>query len=611
MINSTEEKIKSKLYMFPLIFIIAIIPLIVFVRAIPLKGVLYQCWTGDKISYDFFSFYKSILLIVMALVSFILLVSRRWKDNFTLKINPFYFPVVVYTILVILSTLFSEFRSISTFGFIERYEGAYTIFAYMLILYISFNFITHENEVNTIIYCLLISASIVGIVGMLQYFGYDILQTFSGKLIILPKELHKLVNNIKFNFSGYSIYATMYNSNNVGSYMTLIFPLTFGNYLYSKSPLKKFIFGLLSCLMFGTWIGCRSRAGLVGGLFAIVLISFLLRKYLKYNLKKFIVIIPYIIIFIIMNQVSDGSLLNKVSTISPLIEQSFADDKNVELDNIIIINNKASIIGKEWVLNIITKNNEVFYLDDKNEAIEVYNDKDEIVHFKNPKYSDFTFKLKKEQDKMILYGKLRNMEMNWLIYDDKVMLIGGQQGRFTDKIYHPERWGFKNWERFGSSRGYIWSRTIPMIKDTFILGNGPDTFSLYFPQYDLVGKLKNFGRTTILVDKPHNYYLQTAVNTGVLSLIALLTLFGMYIISSLRLYMKADLEDYSTRIGILIFAAVCGYLIAAFFNDSVVSVAPVFWVLLGTGFSINHKLKTQMKAAKATVDNVELLPSQT
>ena len=137
-----------------------------------------------------------------------------------------------------------------------------------------------------------------------------------------------------------------------------------------------------------------------------------------------------------------------------------------------------------------------------------------------------------------------------------------------------------------------------MIKDTLILGNGPDTFTVYFPQNDLVGKLKNFGKTTIIVDKPHNYYLQLAVDTGVLSLIAMLTLFGMYIISSLRLYIKNDSKDFTTQVGIMIFAAVCGYLIAAFFNDSVVSVAPVFWVLLGTGLSINHTLKAQMRAGR-------------
>ena len=39
--------------------------------------------------------------------------------------------------------------------------------------------------------------------------------------------------------------------------------------------------------------------------------------------------------------------------------------------------------------------------------------------------------------------------------------------------------------------------------------------------------------------------------------------------------------------GIAIMLGVVGYLAAGIFNDSVVSVAPVFWILLGTGVALN------------------------
>ncbi len=43
--------------------------------------------------------------------------------------------------------------------------------------------------------------------------------------------------------------------------------------------------------------------------------------------------------------------------------------------------------------------------------------------------------------------------------------------------------------------------------------------------------------------------------------------------------------------GLACFAAFCGYAAAGVFNDSVVSVAPVFWVLLGLGIGINIRLR--------------------
>ena len=150
-----------------------------------------------------------------------------------------------------------------------------------------------------------------------------------------------------------------------------------------------------------------------------------------------------------------------------------------------------------------------------------------------------------------------------------------------------ERLGFEGYERLGSSRAYIWSRTLPLLKDTILLGHGPDTYAFYFPQNDVIGKLKFFNNPKMLVDKPHNLYLQIAVNTGLLSLLALLYLWVDYFVSSLILYNNSDLSNWQNRLGIALLGAVAAYLVAGFFNDSVISVAPVFWILLGLGIALN------------------------
>lgn len=36
--------------------------------------------------------------------------------------------------------------------------------------------------------------------------------------------------------------------------------------------------------------------------------------------------------------------------------------------------------------------------------------------------------------------------------------------------------GFKGKEKLGSSRGYIWSRSLPVFMNSLLLGNGPDNF---------------------------------------------------------------------------------------------------------------------------------------
>jgi O-antigen ligase len=95
-------------------------------------------------------------------------------------------------------------------------------------------------------------------------------------------------------------------------------------------------------------------------------------------------------------------------------------------------------------------------------------------------------------------------------------------------------------------------------------------------------------------------YLQIAMNTGVLSLLSVLTLFGFYILQSLKLYMKSMNNSFASISGAGIFLSICGYLAAGLFNDSLVAVAPVFWILLGLGFvcnGLNKKQKDNMQKA--------------
>jgi O-antigen ligase len=153
-----------------------------------------------------------------------------------------------------------------------------------------------------------------------------------------------------------------------------------------------------------------------------------------------------------------------------------------------------------------------------------------------------------------------------------------------------ETFGPERFESFGSNRGYIWSRTVPVLKKTILLGYGPDTFPIYFPQYDYLGKLRNYGVGGMFVDKAHNMYLQTAMNSGVISLLALLSLFGIYFVSSIRLFIREKFEAFLPCAGLACFTAFCGYVFAGLFNDSTISVAPVFWVIFGLGIGINLKL---------------------
>ena len=154
--------------------------------------------------------------------------------------------------------------------------------------------------------------------------------------------------------------------------------------------------------------------------------------------------------------------------------------------------------------------------------------------------------------------------------------------------------GFEGKEKLGSARGYIWSRSLPVMLEKPIVGHGADTFFAEFPQGDLLGKLYSYGTTQMIVDKPHNLYLQIGINHSIIALLAFLAMVLAYIIDSFKLY--ALRKEYCSQqiVGTAITLAIIGYLGAGFFNDSIVSVAPIFWTLLGVGIAVNQLNKKQL-----------------
>lgn len=132
----------------------------------------------------------------------------------------------------------------------------------------------------------------------------------------------------------------------------------------------------------------------------------------------------------------------------------------------------------------------------------------------------------------------------------------------------------------GSSRLYIWRNAVPLIPDYFWLGSGPDTFAEVFPDRPEEKAIYFNGNEDIIVDKAHNEYLHIAVTMGVPALLVYLILVGWLVVKGVRrtpspLVKRAFFMEY----GVL--AAVMAYLVQAFFNISVITVAPFFWVLLG------------------------------
>ena len=208
----------------------------------------------------------------------------------------------------------------------------------------------------------------------------------------------------------------------------------------------------------------------------------------------------------------------------------------------------------------------------------------------------------------VITGDNSNGEMPWtFIRQDGEMYFYPDTHRPV-KLEKVETIGFKNNPGLGSGRGNIWSHSIPLLKHTIIKGYGADTYCAVYPQHDYAAKWTNSNNSSgsnhsnlyLIVDKPHNMYLHAAIGTGCISLLALLALYGIYLVQSFKLFWKRDMEnDFILFTGAGTFLGVTGFLVAGLVDDSTVSVMPLFYTMLGMGIAINMIIKRRdEKSAK-------------
>lgn len=603
-----DDRDKEWYYLIPIMGLVMFVPLIVRLKQIPLIGESYEFWNGQKISMDFFSYNKMIWIIILTVFSAVMLFIKYYQNNFQiLKKTRFYIPMVTYSICAILSTMMADHKKIATQGFVERYEGVYVLLAYMIIVFVVINIVEGKKHIKMILGVIFISAAIIGIIGLLQYMGYDIWNTDIGRKMILPSKYDYSKVELKLATNKGMIYSTLYHYNYVGSYMAMLFPMTFILFLLSKKKKVKVIMLILTILMLLNLFACGSRAGVVGSIFAMIVMIIMLRKYAIKHMKKLAILcVVFMIILLGVDKASNNQILNRVRTLKDNIQLLMKGSNkteteaklNIPLRNVTIDGNVASIITTTETLEMVLESGELSFKDGANGTLQINYDeaKNEIIVM-DDRYKQYQLSLSKLNGQTVIMLNKESIKLFFLLGEKEINLIN-QVGKKI-RLQPTEMWGFEGKERLASSRGYIWSRSIPLLKETILLGHGPDTFAAYFPQNDFKGKMyAYYGDMWQLVDKPHDFYLQTAINTGVISLLALITLFVLYFIDSIKIYNRREVDDFYYMTGLSCFIAVCGYLGAAIFNDSVVSVAPVFWAILGLGISINITLKSTGTSVK-------------
>lgn len=609
----SQSKLKSMLtrcgidnvLLLPLLIIIAIIPLVVRMRAVTTGLNIFPWYSAQEPQADFFLSAKSNCFILMSVIMTILIIWYLYDkflkknthitlgilDNET-KFTYELIPLFIYGLLCLISTIFSNYSTFGYKGILNQFESIFVLLGYCIAVYYAFIFINSESDIHNLFNWLLASSIILTLLGLTQATGHDFFSSSFGKHLIIPSKYWDLLEQVTFTFEKNRVYLTLYNPNYVGLYTSLVLPIFIVLFAFSKQKLYKSLYGFAIIGLVFCIVGSSSRNAFVAIIVALMLMIILFRKYI---LKKWKLVtlssLMILSMFFVANMYMNNSFIQRIESIlnfSPdipfTLSSLITNNDSVEL---VYNNNKLSITASPGNENLL----DFTLVDNSGKKLETSLDNSTglyIIH--DERFSSI----------QLQQATLNEINCFGLIIDGTSWFFSNETGDGSyyylnpvgkfEKIIHADSAVFSRYENLGSGRGYIWSRTIPLLKNSLILGTGADTFTLVFPQNDYLGRFHHNYLDSI-ISKPHNLFLQIGVQTGVPSLIAIIFFYLIYFLTSIKLYINNNFETYFSQAGSAIFIGSVGYMISSIFNDSTVAVSPIFWVLIGCGIAINYRVK--------------------
>ena len=592
-ITTSDKKEYSFIHLLPIIAILAVIPLITSRYKYKTNLRVFDWYTGLDTMYDFFLYYKSIGIIIASVCMVLWLVYMLLSEERKFVWDKKFIPLAVYAVITFLSACFSKNSYFSFHGIYEQFEPVWVLIGYFIIAYYCFFVLQSEAVIKRVMRWFIAGITVMSALGLSQAFYHDFFRTKLGTQLITSFEQSK---GLDFTFELGRVYLSAYNPNYVGFYVTLIVPILVALIFTTKKLWQRIGYALLIVSLLIILFASQSRAGIITIIISLLIMLICMRKVFIKNWKiTAAAIVIFIAAFIGINAMNHNILLDRMKSMLSFAEETYSLKSILtNNDNVTINYNDNPLIIK---VSQDTAGNDVFELTDSENNVINYNLMEDGINYSiNDERFPFTFTSVRVQGfngfEVTIDGKqwyfsnlMKEGDTTYYALTNAMSLIKLTEQEetidFLEKRYH-----------FANMRGYIWARTIPLLKKYFLLGSGPDTFIIAFPNDDLVG-IYNSGHDYEIITKPHCMYLQIAVQTGMFSLIALMTFFIWYLVSSIKIYWTHSYDGYLPKVGVAIFVSVIGYLILALTNDSCVTIAPIFYALIGMGLGINYNLKKQ------------------
>ncbi|MEW5802519.1 MAG: O-antigen ligase family protein [bacterium] len=184
----------------------------------------------------------SLILIVLLLWIFDNYIGRKRAGLVRTRLD---YPILVFVLLSVLSLAFSVSPKKSFLTLLNFLD--YIVLFYLMINKVK---IRDRKQINLIMYTIIVSASLVSLLGIIKYLGS----------------------------SSHILGLTYSNPNPFGAYLAMVIPVTLVMMMLVEDPGKKILIGYGACMMIVAFILTLSRGGWIALLCALFLMAYLHQK---------------------------------------------------------------------------------------------------------------------------------------------------------------------------------------------------------------------------------------------------------------------------------------------------------------------------------------------
>lgn len=551
----------------------------------------------DGVLIDFFLKSKGIVLIFTVAVSVLWFVGERFLpqkvDNnvpFFKGNNKWLFILSgIFVIGTVLSTVFAKYQENALWGSPTVGEGVWMFLGYIVLIFVFYNYFAHEYAIDKAKLAISILSGVAVILTMVEWFYKPLLEIGLVQALVAPAKYSQVVASMKALMFESAISLTFYNPGYFGGFVCILLPFVLNFFLQAKVLKEKVIYAVLSAgLLFGVVTSNTTTAMYIAMLEVVLVLGVYVfsNKANKKLVLQAVAFASFAVVMLILSGIITGnSFLNVFSNANSAT--GTVVEERYEMKDIQMAGNRVTLVGEDTELTMVYENARIHFYDGNGVVLKPsYTDNSYV--FDEPEYANLKVAVRSASEDMT------NVQLALLVdagykstIDFFVMKTGqfagvGQNAMPIENISDagvPD--GLKQFYGVFTGRGYAWVNSLPVLKETWLIGKGPGNFAYYFKQFDYVGLLDTHKTAKQVIDKPHSAYIQYAIELGWPAAIAFFGIFLGALIKAGRLLIKNKKAVIENPVYIGSMVAIAGFLIYSMINDSMITVTPTACMIAG------------------------------